>query len=371
MDLYKTLGVDRGSAQGDIKKAYLRLAKTEHPDKGGNEEKFKTIVKAYEVLSDEEKRRFYDQTGQIPGEEAPQQGPPGGMPFPFGGMGGFTMNMGDLFGMFGGQRQRQRQGKEPPKVVKIPVSLAQFYNGHAFGVSFERHKFCSDCKGSGAERVEECGVCRGSGVQTRMIQMGPGMMMQSQGPCSGCEGKGKKHVGKCGKCKGAMRFAEEKKIHVQIQPGMAAGEVLIFPGICSDSHDFSEPGDVHIILENADDSHGWVRSGADLEKTIVLNYTDSITGTTVKLDGHPHYPGGVYVDIPGAVTNGDVLVVEKEGMPLKGTKQLGNMKLQIRVAVKKEERDAVRGAAGLQEIAAALQQFAQSKPRDQPLLTAK
>ena len=83
MSLYEDLGLSRNADTQEIRKAYLRLSKTEHPDKGGDAERFKVIQNAYEVLSDEHKRSVYDQTGQIQGDEQQQQGMPGGMPFGF------------------------------------------------------------------------------------------------------------------------------------------------------------------------------------------------------------------------------------------------------------------------------------------------
>jgi DnaJ-class molecular chaperone len=381
-DLYGTLGVERGASAADIKKAYMRLAKTEHPDKGGDEEKFKTVVKAYEVLSDDEKRQFYDQTGQIPGEggvpeEAASAG--GGMPFPFGGMGGFSMNMADLFGMFGGggpgggPRRQQQGGKEPPKTIKIPVSLAQFYNGHTFGVGFDRQRFCKGCKGMGADKTEDCGVCNGSGVRTRILQMGPGMMMQSQGPCDVCSGKGRKLTGTCGQCKGVAKFREEKKLEVHIKPGMSAGETIVFPGVCSDTHEYSEAGDAHIVLEDAEDPHGWSRQGDNLEKVLQLTLTDALLGTTVHLEGHPRSPAGMYVDIPAGLTNGEIYTVDGEGMPVKNSTRRGVMRLKIHITVGEGERAAIQSAVSENSAAIAsilgISQYVKPRAQGTPHIT--
>lgn len=387
MDLYKTLGIERGASSSDIKKAYMKLAKTEHPDKGGNEENFKKVVKAYEVLSDDEKRAFYDQTGQIAGEggvpeDAQNMGGMnmggmnmgGGMPFPFGGMGGFTMNMGDLFGMFSGGRQgqkKERRGKEPPKVKQVPVSLSQFYHGHRFGVEFDRYRFCSKCIGTGADKIEDCRGCHGSGVQTKIIQMGPGMMMQSQVACDQCQGKGKRQTGTCNECKGVAKFMESKKLEVRIVPGMSAGETVIFNNVSSDTHEFAEAGDLHIVFENSEDLNDWVRSGSDLEKTVTISYTDSLLGTTVKLLGHPRAPAGLYVDIPAVTINGDVLVVKNEGMPIKNTGRFGSMKLKIHIKVTDEERAAITSADAAQIASAAgISQFVKASEKGTPHITA-
>ena len=122
-DLYKVLGVEKGADKDDIRKAYFRLSKTHHPDKGGSEEDFKAVSRAYDVLSDEKKRQFYDMTGDVDGEgggQQQQQGNPFGGGHPFGG-GGFPFDMGGMFGgMFGGGQQqqgpKQKRQKAPPKI---------------------------------------------------------------------------------------------------------------------------------------------------------------------------------------------------------------------------------------------------------------
>jgi len=132
--LYETLGVDKAADSSDIRRAYLKLSKTEHPDKGGSAERFKTIQNAYEILSDEQKRSYYDQTGQIQGEEVSSGN---AMPFPFdlgamfGGM-GFGGGGGPFGGMnFGGggsaSSVRQKRPKAPSKTHEISLSLREYF----------------------------------------------------------------------------------------------------------------------------------------------------------------------------------------------------------------------------------------------------
>ena len=125
MDPYKVLGLDRSCSMGDVKKAYMKLAKTVHPDKGGNEEEFKKINAAYMVLNDEEKRHFYDMTGQMPGEEGRPNvhevhvgggGP--GMPFPF------PFDVGQMFGMFNNGMPPGMRGGSSSQTQRKEESIA-------------------------------------------------------------------------------------------------------------------------------------------------------------------------------------------------------------------------------------------------------
>ena len=157
LDLYSILEVERGADASEIRKQYLKLSRTWHPDKVAPEKreeatkKFQDISIANEVLSDEQARAHYDQTGQIPGQDGGGGGgggPPGGMPF---GMGmPFGFNMGDLFGMFGGGggprgggglRGRQ-SGKAPPRKTQIALTLKDFYFGRTLHIHLERQRFC-------------------------------------------------------------------------------------------------------------------------------------------------------------------------------------------------------------------------------------
>jgi DnaJ family protein A protein 2 len=183
-DLYKLLGIERSASSSDVKRAFHKLALQHHPDKGGNEETFKKMQQAYEVLSDDGKRRHYDATGQVPGEQMAEQG--GGMPFPF------PFDIGNLFGMFGqgGRPPRHRGMKPPAKQEKLKLTLAQLYFGHSFQIHLDRFKACGSCQGSGAKRKESCGSCGGGGMVIQTVNLG-GMVMQSQGPCRDCNGEGR------------------------------------------------------------------------------------------------------------------------------------------------------------------------------------
>ena len=141
-DLYKVLGLERGVDKEEIRRAYKRMSMKHHPDKGGQEDDFKAISRAHDVLSDDRKRQVYDMTGNVEGEGGDGGGggghPFGGMPFGQGGPGGgFPFDFGSIFGMFGAggaaggapSGPRVRRAKAPPKVHEIPLTLGDFYNG--------------------------------------------------------------------------------------------------------------------------------------------------------------------------------------------------------------------------------------------------
>jgi DnaJ family protein A protein 2 len=162
---YEVLGVSKTASSDEIKKAFRKAALKEHPDKGGDPEKFKDMTVAYEVLSDPEKRKLYDQYG----EEGVRHG------------GGMSSGFGDIFDMFGGGGRGNggRQGLKKGKSVLHPVkaTLEDLYNGKTAKVAVNRDRICSKCDGKGGKEgaVQTCSGCRGRGIKVTMQMIGPGM----------------------------------------------------------------------------------------------------------------------------------------------------------------------------------------------------
>jgi DnaJ family protein A protein 2 len=320
-NLYELLGVARDAEINEIRKAFKKQAMIHHPDKGGDPEKFKEIQHAHDVLTDERRRQVYDMTGS---DEEGAGGMPGGfsgMPFDIGsifsGMADLgSMGIGGMFGGMGGggvRRAAVRRPKAPPKIHEIPLKLSDYYKGRQIQVRFERQTFCSACKGQGATSFQSCSPCQGRGVIRQMMQMGP-LQMINEGPCRECSGAGKLASGNCYKCSGKKTLPEEKVLDVKIEPGMKPGEVLIFPKVCSDDPHFDEPGDVHLVLQEAEGDNGWTRKGDDLHTTAGITYTESILGSKIKLEGHPGFPDGLEMPIPCGVVNREVMCVKEKGM---------------------------------------------------------
>ena len=326
-DLYAELEVPRGADSSEIKKAYHRLSRLHHPDKVSIEQKdeatkkFQQITNAYEILSDDEKRSFYDQTGQIPGESGPGSQGSGGMPF---GMGSpFHFDMNNLFGMFGGggggggppgQRRGRRPGKVPTRKTQVPLTLHDFYHGRTLQIRLERKRFCSGCKGNGAINIRPCHECKGVGQTTRIIQMGP-MVMQQSGPCVPCSGSGQTKGDSCGNCNGSKFTKDDKALTLTVTKGMRYGETIVFSGESSNEDEYEEAGDVVIELIAADEDHEWQRSGDNLTIRVRLSLAEALYGKVVSLSNHPGFPQGVHIQIPAGVQNRQDICVEGYGMP--------------------------------------------------------
>ena len=211
-DYYEVLGVSKDASEDEIKKAYRKIAIKYHPDRNpGNkeaEEKFKEAAEAYDVLHDAQKRQQYDQFGF--------NGPGAGG---FGGFSGASMNMDDIFSMFGdifggraggfggfggGGQRRPQQHRGGDLRLKVKLSLSEISTGVTKKFKVRKDITCTHCHGTGAEvgsTTETCPTCHGSGVITHTTQSIFGMM-QTQGVCPTCNGEGKVIKNKCKHCGG-------------------------------------------------------------------------------------------------------------------------------------------------------------------------
>jgi len=240
---YKLLEVEKGANENEIKKAYRKLAVKHHPDKGGDPEKFKEITRAYEVLSDPEKRSKYDRFGEdgVDGE----------------GGGGDPSDIFDAF--FGGGGRRggggggRRRQKTKDVVQPLKVTLEQLYQGATKKMAITRQVI--DKK----RGVQTCDACDGRGVKVEVIRMGP-MIQQMQSQCNACGGQGKSFKTK----------QEREVLEVHITKGAPDGHKVPFREM-ADEHPDADTGDVVFVLKQQEHAE-FKRKGADLylERTISL-----------------------------------------------------------------------------------------------------
>jgi molecular chaperone DnaJ len=231
-DYYEVLGVAKDASADQVKKAYRKLAQQYHPDKGGGpeaEKKFKEINEAYQILSDPEKRKAYDQFGHsdpsgggFNWQQYQNMGGQGfnGFDFDFGDLGG----MGDIFETFfggGGQsRSKSKRGQDLETQVTIDFKEAVF--GIESSIDLNKNFPCEHCDGSGAEpgsELKQCSTCHGTGrvqVERRTIL---GTFAQTY-VCETCQGAGKVPEKKCEKCKGSGIVHEKRTVKIKIPLGL-------------------------------------------------------------------------------------------------------------------------------------------------------
>jgi DnaJ family protein A protein 2 len=236
------LGVPKSASQEEIKKAFRKIALKEHPDKGGDPEKFKAAQAAYDVLGDEKKRAAYDEGG-----EAAAAGAEDGSP------GTAEDMMAQMFGMGGGGRARGPR-KGPPINLGLTIKLEDAYAGKTFNYAIDREVTCRDCRGTGGQDGQEatCRDCKGQGARIAMRQVGPGMFTQAQVRCDACKGTGSSlpESKKCRACRGEKTIKEKRPLEFLIPKGAASGTKVVLRGEAS-SGPGVEPGDVTLHVKVA------------------------------------------------------------------------------------------------------------------------
>eukprot|EP00448_Togula_jolla_P005582 CAMPEP_0170598028 /NCGR_PEP_ID=MMETSP0224-20130122/16024_1 /TAXON_ID=285029 /ORGANISM="Togula jolla, Strain CCCM 725" /LENGTH=508 /DNA_ID=CAMNT_0010922543 /DNA_START=71 /DNA_END=1597 /DNA_ORIENTATION=+ len=247
---YKTLEVDKGASESEIKKAYRKLAVKHHPDKGGDPEMFKEITRAYEVLSDSEKRAKYDRFG----EEGLDSDGPG--------------DAGDIFEAFfggrGGGGGRKKKAKTKDVVQPLKVTLEQIYNGQTKKMAITR-QVVDKKKG-----VQECRDCDGHGMRIEVIRTGP-MIQQMQSPCSSCSGTGKSFTTK----------QEREVLEVHIQKGSPDNHKVVFREM-ADEHPSADAGDVVFVLKQQE-HETFKRKGADLFIERNISLVEALCGFEIEI----------------------------------------------------------------------------------------
>ncbi|KAG6573898.1 DnaJ protein-like protein, partial [Cucurbita argyrosperma subsp. sororia] len=300
------------ASQDDLKKAYRKAAIKNHPDKGGDPEKFKELAQAYEVLSDPEKREIYDQYG----EDALKEGMGGG-----GGHDPFDIFQsffgGSPFGGGGSSRgRRQRRGEDV--IHPLKVSLEDLYNGSSKKLSLSRNVICSKCKGKGSKSGAsmKCPGCQGSGMKVSIRHLGPSMIQQMQHPCNECKGTGEtiNDKDRCSQCKGEKVVQEKKVLEVIVEKGMQNGQKITFPGEADEAPD-TVTGDIVFVLQQKEHPK-FKRKGDDLFVEHTLSLVESLCGfqfILTHLDGRQL----LIKSHPGEVVKPDQFkAINDEGMPM-------------------------------------------------------
>lgn len=343
---YDALGVNSSASEEEIKRAYRKLALKYHPDKNkdeGAQEKFKEISVAYDVLSDPEKRKRYDQFGEkgLSGE------------------GGIDPS--DIFSSFFGGGSRSRGEPKPKDIVhEHAVPLEHFYNGKVVKLAIMRDRLCDECNGSGANKPgvdAKCRECQGRGVQVVTRQLGPGFIQQMQVQCRSCGGKGSalKPEDRCKKCNGEQVVKDKKIFEVNIEKGMKKGDAVTFRGEGDQIPGVRLAGDIIIILDQKPHSV-FVRKGNHLYLERTISLSEALTGFQLEVT---HLDGRKLAirPVPGSCVDPDHLwAINREGMPLPKTGGSERGHLLVKFSVKYPQSVSENDATTLRKVLGVPQQ---------------
>jgi len=361
LDYYKVLGVDKNATAKDIKKAYRKLAREYHPDHNKSpeaEEKFKQISEAYEVLSDENKRRAYDQFGHagIGGSHG------------FGGFGGFDgfqsgpIDMGDLsdilgsifggsgfggfsgFSGFGGfndftQAAGQRTKRGRDLKYRMKLSFEEAIKGGEYELDVQKEIPCEACKGTGAkdQKLTKCKTCDGKGHIQKVQNSIFGQMAVMQ-ECPDCHGKGEVPVEKCDVCHGTGLKTQTEKVKVKIPAGAYDGMILRFRGGGHAAEGGGTVGDLYIELE-VEPHESFERRGNDIYSRWSISPAKATLGTVEEIDT---VHGPVKLKIPAGTQPNTTFRLKGKGAPDVRGRGVGDhyvvIQVQIPTKLSKEEK---------------------------------
>jgi len=326
-DFYDILGVDRQAGQGDLKKAYRKLAMQYHPDRNqgdaGAEAKFKEISVAYDILSDDEKREAYDRFGHA----AFQNG---------GGGAGFDGNFGssfadvfdDLFGEFmgGGRQRRGGNNRGADLRYNMDITLEEAFAGKAAKITIPTTSACDGCGGTGAEAGSQpstCATCQGHGK----VRAQSGFFTVER-TCPNCGGVGRVITNPCGNCGGAGRIEKDKTLSVNIPSGVEDGNRIRLSGEGEAGVRGGPAGDLYIFL-SLQAHEVFQRDGANIHCRVPIAMTTAALGGDIDV---PTLDGGrVSVSLPEGTQTGRQFRLRGKGMPHMRGRGQGDMYVQTMV----------------------------------------
>ena len=339
-DYYEVLGVKKDATADEIKKAYRKLTKENHPDLHPGdkacEERFKEANEAYEILSDEEKRKKYDQFGHAAFDPNAGYGAGGAGGFDgFGGFGGFGDIFSDIFGGCGGATRSNPNAPRRGESIRATVNIS--FEEAAFGckkeVTVAKVETCSDCKGTGCApgtTPEICPDCKGTG-QVTVAQRTPFGMMQSSSPCSKCRGTGKIIHQPCKSCRGMGSIRRQHKVEVNVPAGIDDGQTISKPGGGNAGVNGGPAGDLLVSVIVRPHAR-FERDGTSVLLDQEISYAQAALGAEVEV---PTLDGKVKLTIPEGTQPGAVFRLRGKGIPYLRGQGRGDQFVSVTIKVPK------------------------------------
>lgn len=350
-DYYEILGVSKGADKEEIKKAYRKMALKYHPDRNPGdkeaEEMFKEAAEAYDVLSNDDKRRKYDQFGH----QAFSGGGGGG------GWSGGGMTMEDIFSSFGdifgesvfggfggfGRGNARHVNKGGNIRVKIKLNLSEILNGAEKKIKINKYVACKVCNGSGAQdsnSFSNCSTCNGSGRVTRISNTFLGQM-QTTSTCPSCGGEGQIIKSKCTSCHGEGIVKEDDVVTIKIPAGVTEGMQMTVSGKGHAARRGGVNGDLLVVVEE-EQNEDLIRDGNDLIYNLFISIPEAILGTTAEV---PIVDGKAKIKIDPGTQSGKILRLRGKGVPEINGYGRGDILVQVNVWIpsnlSKEERKTI------------------------------
>jgi molecular chaperone DnaJ len=326
-DYYELLGISRDASEPDVKRAFRRLARELHPDVSDApdaQERFREVVEAYEVLSKTETRELYDRYGH-----AGLRG--GGFEpghFDFGSLSDlFSAFFGD--DVFTGRAGGRARGAD--LAATVTIELVEAATGTTREVPFEVAVTCARCGGDGAEpgsEITSCPTCGGAGRVQHVSRSVFGEFVRTQ-TCPACGGSGRRIVRPCSECQGAGRLLEERRLEVEIPPGIHDGQRIRLSGEGHAGTLGARSGDVYVQVHVRPDPR-FVREGNDVFSTVDLTMTQAALGAAVTI---PTLDGDVALEFEPGTQPGQILLLRGRGMPVLQGFGRGDHRVLVNVAV--------------------------------------
>jgi molecular chaperone DnaJ len=334
-DYYELLGVGRDASEGEIKRAFRRLARELHPDVSeapDADERFREVVEAYEVLSRTETRDLYDRYGHA-GLRS------GGFQSDHVDFGSLADLFSAFFGddaLFGG-RGRGGSARGADVAATVEIDLVEAAHGVTREVPFDAAVTCTRCGGDGAEpgsEITTCPTCDGAGRLQQVTRSVFGEFVRTQ-TCPTCGGSGRRIEQPCSECRGAGRVVEERTLPVEIPPGIHHGQRIRHSGVGHAGLVGGRAGDVYVEVRIRPDER-FVREGDDIYSTVGLTFTQAALGATLTV---PTLDGEEDLDLPPGTQPGEIVTLRGRGMPVLQGHGRGDQRILVNVLVPRRLTD--------------------------------